>query len=605
MPTLRLYDRSGGHRDHWFADELTIGRSPDVSLSLRDPNLARRHARVERRGDAYVLVDHDSTGGLTIAGRRVDEHPLRDGERFTIAGRDLCFLAEPLVPPLAPPPAVARMHRVDGTSADFLIGPGREIVGDHPRVAVRLPGGEPRHARIVALGGAYWIEALDGPVYRGGAPVERAELRFGECVELGRDRLELCPPDPARLRVYTGDDPRRFVDHPLGRRTRIGSREDSDLVLRREDGVSRDHCRIDRDRDAFVIDDLASTNGLVVNGEKASRHPLHHGDRVQLGQTVCVFLAEPDRPTPGLTALRTTLAQAELAQPPIPALFWPLLQTFRPWWFGTRKTDGLYQYAGLLHAEADRADVPDYVIVGHAGHGMNSYALHYFLRHGPLLVLLELGFGGVYTDAELARGWIAEAFAAADALIAAIPDLTRRRVPSAGLRINVSTVRRSSWQAGAAGGEGSWRDVLAAACAWATGDAPFDPVMRPGDAPFAPVRPVPEGSIVRPPPLAGVRRVHVCLPDGDPFERAIGRELVLGRHPDAGLRLSHPSVSRRHCRLFERDGACWVEDLGSTQGTQVDGRAIAGPTALAHGARLSLGEVELVYCDVDRPPPSR
>src|SRR5215831_15672568 len=51
--------------------------------------------------------------------------------------------------------------------------------------------------------------------------------------------------------------------------------------------------------------------------------------------------------------------------------------------------------------------------------------------------------------------------------------------------------------------------------------------------------------------------------------------VVVGRHPDCDARLDSPRVSRWHCCLSELDGAVWVRDLGSTNGTWIDGRRVS------------------------------
>src|ERR1700725_7574 len=47
--------------------------------------------------------------------------------------------------------------------------------------------------------------------------------------------------------------------------------------------------------------------------------------------------------------------------------------------------------------------------------------------------------------------------------------------------------------------------------------------------------------------------------------------LVIGRSRDCDIALACPSVSGRHCELQFRDGAWWVRDLGSKNGTAVNG----------------------------------
>jgi Flp pilus assembly CpaF family ATPase len=72
-----------------------------------------------------------------------------------------------------------------------------------------------------------------------------------------------------------------------------------------------------------------------------------------------------------------------------------------------------------------------------------------------------------------------------------------------------------------------------------------------------------------------------------------GAEAVLGKQPDCQVVLADSKVSRRHARLFERDGRVFVEDLGSTNGTLVVGRAIEGEMPLADGAVFEIGPFEL------------
>jgi hypothetical protein len=94
--------------------------------------------------------------------------------------------------------------------------------------------------------------------------------------------------------------------------------------------------------------------------------------------------------------------------------------------------------------------------------------------------------------------------------------------------------------------------------------------------------------------------VHVL--DLEPAEGVAARRILLGagpltigRAPGNGLALPSPDVSRSHCVVALEGEAVVVTDLGSTNGTIVDGRAAGGPTRLAPGARLRLGPFTLVY----------
>ena len=77
-------------------------------------------------------------------------------------------------------------------------------------------------------------------------------------------------------------------------------------------------------------------------------------------------------------------------------------------------------------------------------------------------------------------------------------------------------------------------------------------------------------------------------------------EFIIGRSHQADIVLQSDNVSRRHARLFLAGEALQVEDLGSTNGTMVNGTAIkaAAPVALHAGNKLRIGDVELLVRQV-------
>jgi FHA domain len=82
----------------------------------------------------------------------------------------------------------------------------------------------------------------------------------------------------------------------------------------------------------------------------------------------------------------------------------------------------------------------------------------------------------------------------------------------------------------------------------------------------------------------------------------IDRELVLGREGDVAL--DDREVSRRHVAVRPVEGGVQVEDLGSANGTFVDGRRISGAVTVADSGRLRIGvtEIELrVFAEAPAP----
>ncbi|HTN02174.1 FHA domain-containing protein [Planctellipticum variicoloris] len=80
-------------------------------------------------------------------------------------------------------------------------------------------------------------------------------------------------------------------------------------------------------------------------------------------------------------------------------------------------------------------------------------------------------------------------------------------------------------------------------------------------------------------------------------------ELVIGRSADCRLKIASAEVSRKHCRILNTDTGVLVEDLGSSNGTLVNGRAIIPgiPTPLTNGALLLVGPVRFIL-EIESPP---
>ncbi|MET9919002.1 DUF1707 and FHA domain-containing protein [Streptomyces sp. NPDC059605] len=67
--------------------------------------------------------------------------------------------------------------------------------------------------------------------------------------------------------------------------------------------------------------------------------------------------------------------------------------------------------------------------------------------------------------------------------------------------------------------------------------------------------------------------------------------LLIGRDPGNGLRLNHETVSRLHAELTVRDGRWLLRDLGSTNGTCVNGQRVIGTVPVREGDQVSFGQM--------------
>jgi len=69
---------------------------------------------------------------------------------------------------------------------------------------------------------------------------------------------------------------------------------------------------------------------------------------------------------------------------------------------------------------------------------------------------------------------------------------------------------------------------------------------------------------------------------------------VLGRSRDADVQIEDPNVSRRHADIVQEGSVYWLVDLGSTNGTEVDGKRVSR-ARLGDGSRFTVGETTLTF----------
>ena len=69
-------------------------------------------------------------------------------------------------------------------------------------------------------------------------------------------------------------------------------------------------------------------------------------------------------------------------------------------------------------------------------------------------------------------------------------------------------------------------------------------------------------------------------------------QALVGRAGDAEVVIDHPSVSLRHALIWREGREVWVRDLGSSEGTILDGEPVSAATPIAPGGRLAVGAVE-------------
>ncbi len=76
-------------------------------------------------------------------------------------------------------------------------------------------------------------------------------------------------------------------------------------------------------------------------------------------------------------------------------------------------------------------------------------------------------------------------------------------------------------------------------------------------------------------------------------------EVILGRSTDCDLPVHSSEASRHHAAVRFHDGCYRIRDLGSTNGTTLNGRPLEGEVELEPGDRIGVGGAAIRYCQVD------
>ena len=138
-------------------DGLTIGRSHECALVLRDPSISRRHAHLEERSGGWFVVDDGSRNGIATGAVRHKRLELADGSEFLLGEVLLRFRASapslaaqpaPVVTPVQapkPPPAVSSAARAAAAaptvSGELVLEEAHEI--ELASTVVRSPAAAP------------------------------------------------------------------------------------------------------------------------------------------------------------------------------------------------------------------------------------------------------------------------------------------------------------------------------------------------------------------------------------------------------------------------------------------------------------------------------
>ena len=126
--------------------------------------------------------------------------------------------------------------------------------------------------------------------------------------------------------------------------------------------------------------------------------------------------------------------------------------------------------------------------------------------------------------------------------------------------------------------------------------APPAPAPAPSEAPTVTMAaPRPEPTTMPTVRIPKLRARLTVTKGGSGTHELESREYSVGRSAHADIVLADPSVSGHHAKLSPHGDAFALSDLGSTNGTTVDGRAVQGEYVLRGGETIGIGDARMRY----------
>lgn len=249
-------------------DEFAIGRDSRNHLVLGDRQVSKFHCTLYRREGAHFIKDLGSSNGTLVNGIKAEgEVPVATGDRVRVGPYELIFAMEG--EELALPP---RPTTLDGIT---------------PPPGAKGGRGDTTTSKQIARGDA--AAATAGPARRA---VEIAEPTTpmdisGEIASTYSTSEGGTSSGRAYLEIIDGDGKGHMIT--IGSRgLTIGAGSRNHLVLD-DPFVSRQHARVDRESERYLVRDLGSTNGIRVDGQDVAESVLEDGTRLQVGGVLMVF----------------------------------------------------------------------------------------------------------------------------------------------------------------------------------------------------------------------------------------------------------------------------------------------------------------------------
>src|SRR6185436_4195241 len=109
LPKLIVKQGNSSREVPLSKDTISIGRTPENDIELKDSLISRKHTSIVKKGDRYVVYDLGSSNGTFVNRERIEMHPLEPGDVIRVGDSELHYVEEGRA--TAPKPAAGRDER--------------------------------------------------------------------------------------------------------------------------------------------------------------------------------------------------------------------------------------------------------------------------------------------------------------------------------------------------------------------------------------------------------------------------------------------------------------------------------------------------------------
>src|SRR5688572_30023939 len=94
LPKLHIKQGANARDFALIKESISIGRTPENDIELKDSLISRRHTSIVRKGERWVVYDLGSSNGTFLNRERIDNRPLENGDVIRVGDTEITFWAE-------------------------------------------------------------------------------------------------------------------------------------------------------------------------------------------------------------------------------------------------------------------------------------------------------------------------------------------------------------------------------------------------------------------------------------------------------------------------------------------------------------------------------